>query len=82
MGTPEQPAKKRRSIRPYLRTSTGKFDLTYLIAGIGCILWAPVEIFVFRSSIKDPAFAALLVLGIVVIALSVSNLRRNMTIKR
>ena len=81
MVTLEQPAKKRRSIRPYLRTSTGKFTLTQLIVGIGCILWVPVEILFFNTSIKSPALAVLIVLGVVIVTLSISYFRSNLTIK-
>ena len=81
MVTPTQPAKKRRSIRPYLRTPPGKFNMSYFLLGIGWSLWAPIVILFFGAPMNGPVLAIIIGSGIAVVALSVSNFSKNRTIK-
>ena len=82
MGTPTQPAKKQRSIPPYLSTYTGKRDMFILLVGIGLIFWLPVEMLFFGEPMNVPLLALASGWGIVIVALCISFFRQNRTIKR
>ena len=76
-----QPAKKRRTIRPYLRTFPGIFNLFYLSAGIGFILWAALELSFSRAPDELHAITVLIVFGLVVSGLGIWNFSKNRSIK-